>query len=187
MREIPPETFRAIETLKWNVLCCILLYNYCHVIRCTFHWILNSFFTILQGVTIEKSRTFGSTKRRFPPLLVSPWNRKLPNPPNTYKSEHLHALENCELQLPLFCSPNFRTYFGKIFQQVKKYIITKLQLFNYKNLRKLLRNFWPNRITTNEMWKRKKKTRIWITEKKHIIILQNKTCECLKSHVNKHT
>jgi len=41
-----------------------------------------------------------------------------------------------------------------------KYITTKLQVFINKSLRKILRIFWPDRITNNELWKRTKQPRI---------------------------
>ena len=41
-----------------------------------------------------------------------------------------------------------------------KYITTKLQVFINKSLRKILRIFWPDRITNNELWKHTKQPRI---------------------------
>ena len=41
-----------------------------------------------------------------------------------------------------------------------KYITTKLQVFVNKSLRKILRIFWPDQITNNELWKRTKQP--WI-------------------------
>jgi len=41
-----------------------------------------------------------------------------------------------------------------------KYITTKLQVFINKSLRKILRIFWPDQITNNELWKRTKQPRI---------------------------
>ena len=41
-----------------------------------------------------------------------------------------------------------------------KYITTKLQIFINKSLTEIQRNFWPDRIKNNEMWKRQKKPRI---------------------------
>jgi hypothetical protein len=41
-----------------------------------------------------------------------------------------------------------------------KYITTKLQVFIKRSLRKILRIFWPDQITNNELWKRKKQPRI---------------------------
>ena len=41
-----------------------------------------------------------------------------------------------------------------------KFIKTKLQVFINKSLRKILRNFWPDRITNNELWKCTKQRRI---------------------------
>jgi len=38
MGEISPETCWAGDRLIWTVCCCILLDNYCHIIRCTVHW-----------------------------------------------------------------------------------------------------------------------------------------------------
>ena len=41
-----------------------------------------------------------------------------------------------------------------------KYITTKLQVFINKTLRKILRIFWLEQITNNELWKRTKQPRI---------------------------
>jgi len=41
-----------------------------------------------------------------------------------------------------------------------KYITTKLQVFINKSLRKILRIFWPDQITNNELWKRTKQPRV---------------------------
>jgi len=41
-----------------------------------------------------------------------------------------------------------------------KYITTKLQVFINKSLRKILRIFWPDQITNNELWKRTKQPKI---------------------------
>jgi len=41
-----------------------------------------------------------------------------------------------------------------------KYIATKLQDFINKSLRRILRIFWPDQITNNELWKRMKQPRI---------------------------
>jgi len=41
-----------------------------------------------------------------------------------------------------------------------KNITTKLQVFINKSLRKILRIFWPDRITNSELWKRTKQPRI---------------------------
>jgi len=41
-----------------------------------------------------------------------------------------------------------------------KYITTKLQVFINKSLRKILRIFWLDQITNNELWKRTKQPRI---------------------------
>ena len=41
-----------------------------------------------------------------------------------------------------------------------KYITTKLQVFINKSLRKILRIFWPDQTTNNELWKCTKQPRI---------------------------
>jgi len=41
-----------------------------------------------------------------------------------------------------------------------KYITTKLQVFINKSLRKILRIFWPDQTTNNELWKCMKQPRI---------------------------
>ena len=41
-----------------------------------------------------------------------------------------------------------------------KYITTRLQVFINKSLRKILRIFWPDQITNNELWKRTKQPKI---------------------------
>jgi len=41
-----------------------------------------------------------------------------------------------------------------------KYIRTKLQVFINKSMRRILRIFWPDQITNNELWKRMKQPRI---------------------------
>ena len=41
-----------------------------------------------------------------------------------------------------------------------KYVTTKLQVFINKSLRKILRIFWPDQITNNELWKPTKQPRI---------------------------
>ena len=48
-----------------------------------------------------------------------------------------------------------------------KYITTKLQFFINKSLRKILRIFWPDQITNNELWKRTKQQRIDLQIRKH--------------------
>jgi hypothetical protein len=40
------------------------------------------------------------------------------------------------------------------------YITTKLQVFINKSLRKILRIFWPDQITNNELWKHTKQPKI---------------------------
>ena len=41
-----------------------------------------------------------------------------------------------------------------------KYRTTKLQVFINKSLKKILRTFWPDQITNNELWKRTIQPRI---------------------------
>ena len=41
-----------------------------------------------------------------------------------------------------------------------KYVTTKLQVFINKSLRKILRIFWLDQLTNNELWKRTKQLRI---------------------------
>ena len=41
-----------------------------------------------------------------------------------------------------------------------KYVTTKLQVFINKSLRKILRIFWPDQITNNELWKRTKQPKM---------------------------
>jgi hypothetical protein len=58
-----------------------------------------------------------------------------------------------------------------------KYITTKLQVFINKSLRKILRIFWPDQITKNELWKCTKQPRIDLQIRKHVGMAGPNTAE----------
>jgi hypothetical protein len=50
--------------------------------------------------------------------------------------------------------------YGCVTWKNSKYMTTKLQVLINRNLREILRIFWPGQITNNELWKRTKQPRI---------------------------
>ena len=134
MGEIPPQTFRAVDTLKWTVLCCIMLYNYCHVIRCTLHWIWNSFF--IYGRSWQSRNHAHSSALNLVFLLYlcrletanSPQSQSRKNQNNYMSTKIVNS--NDHYSVLRFCSLNL----VKLYSRSKKYIINKQQDFVIKLL-----------------------------------------------------
>ena len=49
-----------------------------------------------------------------------------------------------------------------------KYVTTKMQVFINKSLRKILRIFWPDQITNNDVWLTVHRNSVWIRKTNYI-------------------
>jgi len=134
-----------------DILQCLMIYNY--TMKLLKEWHNLHIWVVLLTTQGELRRTSRLVYERPKQHLVH-WTR-------SGTQQHIQRKPNfVQTKLCIFKNVKGVLLYGCETWKNSKYITTKLQVFVNKSLRKLLRIFWPDQITNNELWKHTKQPRI---------------------------